>query len=143
MACVWVYPSEILPLKIRAKGASLAAELIVVEITPSALANIGWKTYVIFAVLNLANACIVWCFYPEAAGQPLESIDRLVLVDEPLALPEGKSLPFHRKFQWSVVARAAVAVDCYEREGADYSYESEMQVGLHNRSKVVRGTLRI
>lgn len=25
MACVWIYPPEILPLKIRAKGASLAA----------------------------------------------------------------------------------------------------------------------
>ena len=40
MATVWVYPPEILPLKIRAKGAALAAgadflgNFLVVEVTP-------------------------------------------------------------------------------------------------------------
>jgi hypothetical protein len=43
MATVWIYPPEILPLKTRAKGASLAASadflgnFLVVEITPTAL----------------------------------------------------------------------------------------------------------
>jgi len=46
MGCVWVYPPEILPLKIRAKGAALAAaadflgNFLVVEITPPALKNV-------------------------------------------------------------------------------------------------------
>ncbi|EED77707.1 predicted protein [Postia placenta Mad-698-R] len=50
MATVWVYPPEILPLKIRAKGSALAAaadflgNFLVVEITPPALQNIGWRT---------------------------------------------------------------------------------------------------
>ncbi|KYG47142.1 hypothetical protein M433DRAFT_32614, partial [Acidomyces richmondensis BFW] len=50
MGCVWVYPPEILPLKIRARGASLAAaadfcgNFLVVEITPKSLENIGWRT---------------------------------------------------------------------------------------------------
>jgi len=34
-----------------------------------ALRNIGYKTYIIFAVLNIVNAIIVWAFYPETAGQ--------------------------------------------------------------------------
>ena len=92
-----------LPLKIRAKGAALATasdflgnflvsdsvfinrpsrrtdEITskVVEITPPALQNIGWRTYVIFAALNLVNASLVWAFYPETAGLTLESIDKL------------------------------------------------------------------
>jgi hypothetical protein len=83
MATVWIYPPEILPLKTRAKGASLAASahflgnFFVVEITPTVLKNIGYKTYIIFAIFNVVNANVVWCFYTETAGQTLESVDRL------------------------------------------------------------------
>jgi len=57
-ATVWVYPSEILPLKLRQKGSSISTasnwicNFIIVYITPPAIRNIGWKTYIIFAVLN-------------------------------------------------------------------------------------------
>ena len=108
MATVWVYPPEVLPLKIRAKGAALAAaadflgNFVVVEITPPALKNIGYKTYIIFAVLNIANAMIVWAFYPETAGTTLESVDFLFThVDKFDTKP-----PVYRKAQWSVVYRA-------------------------------------
>jgi hypothetical protein len=83
MATVWIYAPEILPLKTRVKGASLAASadflgnILVLEITPTALKNIGYKTYIIFAIFNVVNAIIVWCFYPEMAGQTLEGVDRL------------------------------------------------------------------
>ncbi len=69
MATVWIYPPEILPLKTRAKGASLATaadflgNFLVVEITPPALKNLGYRTYIILAILNigmrsLSGACI-------------------------------------------------------------------------------------
>jgi hypothetical protein len=111
MATVWIYPPEILPLKIRAKGASLAAaadflgNFLVVEITPPALKNIGYKTYIIFAILNIVNATIVWALYPETAGQTLESVDRMFVAkwqDE--ALIERDQL--WKKGQWSVVRKA-------------------------------------
>jgi len=57
-ATVWVYPSEILPLKLRQKGSSISTasnwicNFIIVYITPPAIRNIGWRTYIIFAVLN-------------------------------------------------------------------------------------------
>jgi hypothetical protein len=76
-------PPEILPLKIRTKETSLATStsflgnFLVVEITPTALKNIGYKTYIIFAIFNVVSATIVWCFCPETAGQTLESADRL------------------------------------------------------------------
>jgi len=113
MATVWIYPPEILPLKTRAKGASLAAaadflgNFLVVEITPPALRNIGYKTYIIFAVLNVANAIIVWAFYPETAGQTLESVDRLFVGEwEDEAVVAGEKVPFLNKSQWKVVRRA-------------------------------------
>ncbi|KAI9815942.1 MAG: hypothetical protein M1827_001934 [Pycnora praestabilis] len=110
MATVWVYPPEVLPLKIRAKGAALAAaadflgNFIVVEITPPALKNIGYKTYIIFAVLNIVNAIIVWAFYPETAGNTLESID-FIFTDKGKD-DLGVKVPFYRNAQWSVVYRA-------------------------------------
>ncbi|EMC94049.1 hypothetical protein BAUCODRAFT_141441 [Baudoinia panamericana UAMH 10762] len=111
MGCVWVYPPEILPLKIRAKGAALAAaadflgNFLVVEITPPSLKNIGYKTYIIWAVMNVANAIIVWLFYPETAGIPLEKID-LLFAQTPSLAPAHDEL----RLQWSVVARAGMEV---------------------------------
>ena len=58
-ATVWVYPSEILPLRLRQKGSSISTganwicNFIIVMITPDAISNIGWRTYIIFAVLNV------------------------------------------------------------------------------------------
>ena len=109
MATVWTYPPEILPLKIRAKGAALAAaadflgNFVVVEITPPGLQNIGYRLYIVFAVLNVANAFIVWAFYPETAGSTLESVDFLFTSNEDEIM--GKK-PFYSAVQWSVVYRA-------------------------------------
>lgn len=78
-----------------------------VEITPPALRNIGYKTYIIFAVLNVANAVIVWAFYPETAGQTLESVDQLFVGEwEEEGEGVGGKVPLGRKAQWSVVRRA-------------------------------------
>ena len=61
-ATVWVYPSEILPLRLRQKGSSISTacnwicNYIIVQITPPAIQNIGWRTYIIFAVLNVGGS---------------------------------------------------------------------------------------
>jgi len=118
MATVWIYPAEILPLKIRSKGAALAAaadflgNFIVVEITPPALKNIGYKTYIIFAVFNLIAAFIVYCFYPETAYLNLESVDLIFLPDENRDQEiESKQKFYHKAIQWNVVPRARMAVN--------------------------------
>jgi MFS family permease len=57
-ATVWVYPTEILPLRLRQRGSSVSTacnwimNYMIVQITPVAIENIGYKTYIIFAVLN-------------------------------------------------------------------------------------------
>lgn len=43
----------------------------------STLANIGWRTFIIFAVLNAAFIPMVYCFYPETKGLELEDIPLL------------------------------------------------------------------
>lgn len=77
----WAYPAEVLPLQIREKGLALGCvcywlfQFMMVEITPSALTNIGYKFYVILAVFNAAIAVIVFVVYPETSSKSLEEID--------------------------------------------------------------------
>ncbi|KUL81393.1 hypothetical protein ZTR_09881 [Talaromyces verruculosus] len=101
----WLYSTEIMPLRHRTNSAALAAasdwifNYFIVQITPISIANIRWKTYMIFFVLNILFAGIVWLFYPETSGRSLEEIDdlylgennRLIVVDM-----HGKLLPGFR-----------------------------------------------
>ncbi|KAE9963023.1 hypothetical protein BLS_009764 [Venturia inaequalis] len=87
-ATVWVYPSEILPLRLRQRGSSLSTSsnwifnYMVVQITPIAIDNIGWRTYIIFAVLNATWVPIIYLFFPETKGLELEDVDRLFSGDQ-------------------------------------------------------------
>ena len=69
-----VYPSEILPLSLRQRGSSISTGVnwiinyVVVQITPPAISNIGWKFYIIFAVLNFLWLPIIYFFFPETKG---------------------------------------------------------------------------
>ena len=106
-------------MKIRAKGSALAAaadflgNFLVVEVTPISVRNIGWRTYLIWAVLNLVNAIVVFVFYPETAGIPLEQIDHL-FTDQTETSTEQVEEPgqsaFYRKVQWSLVGKASKEV---------------------------------
>jgi len=139
MACVWVYPPEILPLSIRAKGSALAASadflgnFLVVEVTPVGVKSIGFGFYLIWAAFNLINAVIVWLFYPETANMPLESID-LLFTDRIAAedILEEKQ-PFYRKMQWNVVAKAAAEekrLKLRRRNGLDSPASLSMEEGV-------------
>lgn len=57
LGMTWLYPAEIVPLRIRAPTTALSTSgnwifnFMVVMIAPPAFASIGYKTYVIFAVM--------------------------------------------------------------------------------------------
>lgn len=67
----------------RARGLSLAAScgaagaIIVAQIWPVGIANIGSKIYFFFMAINLASVPIVYLLYPETKGRPLEEMDAL------------------------------------------------------------------
>ncbi|KAJ5818835.1 hexose carrier protein [Penicillium riverlandense] len=78
---MWIYPSELLPLKLRLRGGALAVvsqwlfTFLVVEITPPMITNIGFKSYIVFAVINFATVPFVYFCFPETSKMPLEAID--------------------------------------------------------------------
>jgi len=49
--------------------------LVVVMVTPIMIANIGWGTYLFFAIINFCFVPFLWFFYPETARRSLEEID--------------------------------------------------------------------
>ena len=59
-AIPWCYAPEIIPLRARAKGTSLAVcwnwifVFTIVMVAPTMIANIAWKTYLVFM------ACVRW-----------------------------------------------------------------------------------
>jgi hypothetical protein len=44
-------------------------------VTPTMVASIGWKTYLVFAIFNACFIPIIYFYYPETAGRSLEEID--------------------------------------------------------------------
>ncbi|KAI5308571.1 hypothetical protein KEM55_005384 [Ascosphaera atra] len=81
LGMTWLYPAEIVPLKIRAPTNALSTSSnwifnwMVVMIGPPAFDHIGYKTYIIFAVINAFIFPTVYFFFPETQGRSLEEMD--------------------------------------------------------------------
>ncbi|KAL9082360.1 MAG: hypothetical protein Q9159_006490 [Coniocarpon cinnabarinum] len=83
LGMTWLYPAEIVPLRIRAPANALSTtanwlfNFTVVMISPPAFANIGYQTYIIFAVINAFIFPVVYFFYPETKLRSLEEMDMI------------------------------------------------------------------
>lgn len=79
----WAIPAEVFGTALRMKGVSLGAmtsfafNTMIGQVTPIAIAAIGWRFYVIFVVCNLTSGLFFWAFLPETKGLNLEDMDDL------------------------------------------------------------------
>ncbi|CAM1510154.1 Fc.00g004890.m01.CDS01 [Cosmosporella sp. VM-42] len=111
LGMTWLYPAEITPLQIRAPANGLSTSgnwiwnFMVVMITPVAFNNIGYQTYIIFAVINAFMVPSVYFFFPETAYRSLEEMDTI----------------FHKVTGWkgalTVVHQAAIEPRRYGKNG--------------------------
>ncbi|KFY95126.1 hypothetical protein V500_02910 [Pseudogymnoascus sp. VKM F-4518 (FW-2643)] len=82
-AMVWVVPSELFPFFLRTKGLGLAVfsksvvAIVLAQITPVAIQNVGWRYYALFIATNFAAAFVYYFFLPETMGKSLEEIAEL------------------------------------------------------------------
>ncbi|KAJ3084961.1 hypothetical protein HK102_000449 [Quaeritorhiza haematococci] len=80
---VWVYQSEIFPLRVRAKATGAATfanwswNAIIAKITPLIMEKIDYFTYTIFGSMGIAMAIFTILFVPETMGKTLEEMDEL------------------------------------------------------------------
>jgi hypothetical protein len=85
----WLYQVEIVPLRIRGPANALSTlgnwliNFVIVFITPIAFANIGYRTWIIFAATNFTIVPLIYFFFPETAFRSLEEVDVIFfLADE-------------------------------------------------------------
>jgi hypothetical protein len=102
----------------------------VVMVTPVAFANIGYKTYIVFAVINTFMVPCVYFFFPETAYRSLEEMDEI----------------FHKTTNaFNVVKIAKEVPHRYDHKGnllIAYEETEEYAQTQRRRSSVVAGDVR-
>ncbi|KAG8686210.1 hypothetical protein FRC11_009343, partial [Ceratobasidium sp. 423] len=79
----WVYSSEIYPLRIRELGQmwftalTWACNFATSRVTPILFVKLGWKTWMLFAALNLGGGILCYLICPETRGLSMEELDIL------------------------------------------------------------------
>ncbi|EME41001.1 hypothetical protein DOTSEDRAFT_74520 [Dothistroma septosporum NZE10] len=85
-----LYPVEVLSFEMRAKGmafSSLAVNaggLLNQFAWPISLADIGWKTYIVFIVWCAVQTVVFYFFLPETKGRTLEELDQIFEARNPV-----------------------------------------------------------
>ncbi|RSM07680.1 hypothetical protein CDV31_008460 [Fusarium ambrosium] len=75
---LWVYPTEILPYRLRAKGLSIlvlttkSASFFNQFVNPIGMDTLGWKYYIVYVVWLLVEIAVFYFLYPETRGLTLE-----------------------------------------------------------------------
>ncbi|KAB8261196.1 general substrate transporter [Aspergillus pseudonomiae] len=85
----WIYPAEIYPLAVRAKGNAWGVvgwsigNGWLTLLCPVMFEAIGEKTLYVFAASNVITIPMVWALYPESNQRTLEDMDLLFAADTP------------------------------------------------------------
>ncbi|KAL2810370.1 general substrate transporter [Aspergillus granulosus] len=85
----WIYPAEIYPLAVRAKGNAWGVvgwsigNGWLTLLCPVMFDSIGEKTLYVFAASNFITLPMVWALYPESNQRTLEDMDLLFAADSP------------------------------------------------------------
>jgi sugar porter (SP) family MFS transporter len=79
----WVLASEVFPTNTRSIGTSVATcsnwafNTLLSQVAPLGLAKVGWKFYLLFVFLNLADFIAITMFFPETKGKSLEDMNEV------------------------------------------------------------------
>lgn len=130
----WLYPAEINPVKTRGKANAVSTctnwlfNFVVVMITPVMIANIGWGTYLFFAVVNACFLPFIHIFYPETKQRSLEEIDLIFAkghLENMSYVKAAKELPFLDPFGIEQMQRQYGFFDDEELDGTKDSEVAE------------------
>lgn len=111
------YTVEILPYKIRAKGLTLCFCFTALSgvfnqyVNPIGLKNLGWKFYFVYIVVLVIEVLMIYFYFVETRGLPLEEIARVIDGDQAAAAVVADNLAYEGKQAASRRGSAAVKHD--------------------------------
>ncbi|KAK6364416.1 hypothetical protein LTS17_012181 [Exophiala oligosperma] len=82
-ATSYVYPSEIFPTPVRAKGMAVSVaglflgSIIILVAAPTAFAHIRWKYFLVFVCASTVMAIVIFLLFPETNQKSLEEISMM------------------------------------------------------------------
>lgn len=88
----WLWMSEIFPTRIRDYGTTVGAatqwafNYMFTKVVPYAVANIGWRVFIMFGILNFFNMAFAFFLVKETTAVSLEDMDALF-----------ENRPFHKR----------------------------------------------
>jgi MFS family permease len=113
----FMYAAEIAPLRVRSKVTAMSAGInwlfnfMIAEVTPVGFNSIGYKYYIIYAVINTFSVFAFYFFYPETKGRTLEEVDQIFIqsknIFDPVRL--ARELPFQEAMEAEAVIKEAEA----------------------------------
>lgn len=143
----WLYPAEVNPVKTRGKANATSTcvnwlfNFVVVMVTPIMVTNIGWGTYLFFAVINGCFIPVIYFFYPETAQRSLEEIDIIFAkghVENMSYVKAAKELPHLQPTEIEEYAKRYGLVDTASRAGGGRdARDEEEKVTASNSSNDV------
>jgi len=84
-----LYPSEVLTFTTRAKGLAYlnfmvnCVNVLNTYVPPVAIANSGWRFYILYVVWDAFGVVIIYFFFVETRGRSLEELDELFEAKDP------------------------------------------------------------
>ncbi|PHH66462.1 hypothetical protein CDD82_1547 [Ophiocordyceps australis] len=137
----WIYPPELFPLRLRGKGVALSTSgnwsfnAALGLFTPVALANIRWKTYIVFATFNVAAFIHVFFLFPETAGKTLEETE--LMFENPDGIKFIGTPAWKTRVMTKVVDRVEHGDIEAKRGTADYKVSETHEKDVHSHSPPV------
>ncbi|KAL2832249.1 general substrate transporter [Aspergillus pseudoustus] len=82
-ATTYVYSVEIFPTQLRGQGMGVSvftqfcATLVYTQVAPTAFNRIGWRYYLVFIIVPVLGAALIWLVFPETKGLSLEEVAKV------------------------------------------------------------------
>lgn len=102
------------------------------------ITNIGWGTYLFFAIVNACFLPVIWIFYPETANRSLEEIDIIFAkgnVEKMSYVKAAAEMPFLSDAEVESEAIRYGLIETVERVHHHHAGDAEAQKGVSEMRK--------
>ena len=137
----WLYPAEIFPLQVRAKGNAWGVvgwsigNGWTVLLLPTIFAKLNEKTLYIFGGVNVLSLVVVWALYPESNQRTLEEMDLVFASDSIWNWEAEKNFKRLKDENPDLVAAAASGRSIIDPETGESRRPSRVTLGGGNTAR--------